>query len=93
MNGCNYSVSLHEVGDCLIHRPSSLVGPSVTLDLCADDRYSLQSDICRSGEVTSLPVNFSNNTIRFGRKCCALLYMCLVCINLTIHIVMQAICI
>ena len=60
MNGCNYSVSLHEVGNCLVHQPLSLTGPSVTLDLCADKRYSLQSDICKAGEVTSLPVNFSN---------------------------------
>ena len=62
MNGCkcNIGISLDGVDDNCINGPSLLTGSSVTLDLCADKRYSLQSDVCRAGEVTSLPVNFSN---------------------------------
>ena len=65
MNGCNYSIniSLDEVDDDCINGSSSPFGPSVTLDLCANKTYSLQSEICISGEMTSLPVNFSNDTM------------------------------
>ena len=65
MNGCNYSIniSLDGVDDNCINQSSSLTGPSVTLDLCADERYSLQSDICRAGEVVSNTVNFSNDIV------------------------------
>ena len=65
MNGCKYNISINldGVDDNCINGSSSPTGPSVTLDFCADKRYSLQSDICRSGEVTSLPINFSNDVM------------------------------
>ena len=65
MNGCNYSISisLNGVDDNCTNRSSSLTGPSVTLDLCADKRYSLQSDVCGAGEVVSDSVTFSNDAM------------------------------
>ena len=65
MNGCkcNISISLDVVDDNCISQSSSLFGPSVTLDLCANERYSLQSYICKTGEVTSLSVNFSKDVM------------------------------
>ena len=65
MNGCNYSISISldgVDGNC-VNGSLSLTGPSVTLDLCADERYSLQFNICKTGEMTSLPVNFSNDAM------------------------------
>ena len=65
MNGCNYSIniSLDGVDEDCINQSSSLTGSSVTMDICADKRYSLQSDVCRAGEVVSNPVNFSNDIV------------------------------
>ena len=66
MNGCNYSIniSLDGVDDNCINVSSLLLtGPSVTLAFCADKRYSLQSDVCRAGEVVSNSVNFSNDIV------------------------------